>query len=120
MFRPARAYRLQCALLFGGIRNEQCFAALGGALLLAVLPAGCGQVEQLQQLAASGEQGEKVGEALKASPGADASVVVNMLNGELVQVMVVLEPGQVTGRTVGEVDAAVRAAIQQTFGRQPQ
>ena len=37
------------------------FAALGGALLLAVLPAGCGQVEQLQQqVLVSGEQGEKV------------------------------------------------------------
>lgn len=80
------------------------FAALGGALLLAVLPAGCGQVEQLQQqVLASGEQGEKVAEALKASLGADASVVVNRLNGELMQVMVVLEPGQVAGRTVGEV-----------------
>lgn len=100
---------------------KNAFAALGGALLLAVLPAGCGQVEQLQQqVLASGEQGEKVAEALKASLGADASVVVNMLNGELMQVMVVLEPGQVAGRTVGEVDAAVRTAVQQTFDRQPQ
>lgn len=71
---------------------KNAFAALGGALLLAVLPAGCGQVEQLQQqVLASGEQGEKVSEALKASLGADASVVVNMLNGELMQVMVVLD-----------------------------
>lgn len=99
---------------------KNVFAALGGALLLAVLPAGCGQVEQLQQVLTSGEQGEKVAEALKASLGADASVVVNVLNGELMQVMVVLEPGQVAGRTVGEVDAAVRTAVQQTFGRQPQ
>ena len=77
-------------------------------LLLLVLPAACGKVEEMQQqMAQAGEQGEQMAATLKTSLGADA------------QVMVVLEPQSVAGKTVGEVEAAVKAAIQQHFGRQP-
>ena len=89
-------------------------------LLLLVLPAACGKVEEMQQqMAQAGEQGEQMAATLKTSLGADAQVMANVLNGELMQVMVVLVPQSVAGKTVGEVEAAVKAAIQQHFGRQP-
>lgn len=95
---------------------------LAAAVLLALLPAGCGKVEELRQEVEQGQaQAGKVAAALKNPLGADdIHVMVNMLNGGLAQVTVVLDPKQVGGKTVSEIDAAVRAAVQQEFGRQPQ
>ena len=86
-------------------------------LLLAAVLGGC---DMASNMAEFGEKQEQVGKLMQERHGWDAQVGWQTHNGTLTQVTVLMKAEQVAETPVGQVQAAVREIVQESFDETPQ